>query len=401
MVLVLAGTVSWSSGCGQDFLIGVLDAEGSSAGTVAAETTATVGPDASTVDPDTTLGTGSGTSGSSSSGTDGSSAGECLPLADVPLEACQAPPGHSVCDALDGDVFQAIGLDCVGGPQDTQPLVGSQQSWLDASSARVIREYGNPTWTATEGSYLLALTTGSLPTPDGSGYVSVPMGQTDAPLGNNGNPDGVALPVPTAPGSMNGAGGQPFACCDGVGDCSDSLHPPWQAGGPAHDLLWASFDIEVPLGTLGYQVDLAWFSAEYPARAAEPGTDVAVWWQSSEAFTGNVATLDGAALSAGSAAAWLAEHGRLGLDPTLVGTGYEGTTGAPCDHPGGTYPDCPRGVGTGWLTLTAPSQPGETLSVVVVLFDLLDADRDTTLLVDDWHWYCPGCAPGVDCGLAP
>ena len=33
--------------------------------------------------------------------------------------------------------------------------------------------------------------------------------------------------------------------------------------------------------------------------------------------------------------------------------------------------------------------------------DLMDDDRDTTVLVDDWRWHCEGCQPGLDCGLRP
>ena len=55
---------------------------------------------------------------------------------------------------------------------------------------------------------------------------------------------------------------------------------------------------------------------------------------------------------------------------------------------------------TGWLTLTGPSMPGERMSIVVALFDLSDADRDSTLLLDNWRWHREGCDPGDDCGLA-
>lgn len=394
------------SGCGQDFLIGVLDGDGSGDASASTTVDPTTGPSSGPVTITEGLDTtaGSGSASATSSGPDSSGeAGASSSTGDLPVAECEAPKGHSVCDT-DGDPFHAIGLGCVGGPRDTQPILDPQLQSTDPSAWRVIREYGNPTWGASEGSNVLAMSTGSLPMPDGSGLLQVPLGQTDAPGGgNNGNPDGVGLPGPVqpVPGSMGGAGGQPFEGCDGIGDCSDSLPLPWQAGGPARDLAWMSFDIDVPAGALGYQVDLAWFSTEFPARASQAGTDVTVWWQSSEAFTGNVATLDGAALSASTATAWLAAQGVVGPDPTLASTGYEGTTGSACNYPGGSYPDCPRGVSTGWLTLNAPSEPGETMSIVVAVFDLLDANRDTTVLIDNWRWYCPGCQPGVDCGLAP
>lgn len=391
--LVMA--VGLASGCRQQFVIGVVDGSGSGSGggSSSAEGTTVVGADGSTSSVASgSAGTiaGSGSSSGSSSSSDGS------------VVECEAPPGHSVCDS-DGDPFHALGLDCPGGPFDTQPLVASELTSPEANAWRVIREYANTSWEATEGGNVLLLTTGVLPAPDGSGLLQVPLGVTDAAEGNNGNPDGVSLPAPMNPqsGSMGGAGGSPFSDCDGVGDCSESLPGPWGAGGPARDLVWMSFDIDVPAGTYGYQVDLAWFSTELPARYQTAGTDVAVWWQSSEAFTGNVATLDGAPLTADALASWVASQGLVGNVGPLLGTGFDGTTGMPCELPGAAYPDCPRGASTGWMTLSGPAEPLERMTLVVAVFDLLDDDRDTAILLDNWRWYCDGCEPGVDCGLAP
>ncbi|MEM9461939.1 MAG: hypothetical protein AAGF11_47710 [Myxococcota bacterium] len=379
----LVGVVGLASGCRQQFVIGVVDSAGSGEGS------SSVG--GTTVEAD----------GSTSSVASGSAGTIASSSSETAVVECEAPPGHSVCDS-DGDPFHALGLDCPsGGPFDTQPLVSSALTSPETNAWRVVREYGNVAWESTEGGNLLVLTTGVLPAPDGSGFLEVPQGVTDAAEGNNGNPDGVSLPAPISPlpGSMGGAGGSPFSDCDGVGDCSESLPGPWEAGGPARDLVWMSFDIDVPAGTYGYQVDLAWFSTELPARYQTAGTDIVVWWQSSEAFTGNVATLDGAPLTADALASWVASQGLLGNVAPMIGTGFDGTTGVPCDLPGASYPDCPRGASTGWLTLSGPAEPGERMTIVVAVFDLLDDDRDTTILLDRWCWNCDGCELGVDCGL--
>lgn len=408
-LLALAATAAFStSGCSQQILIGVVEGESEATGSGGAtsSTTASGGATADgTVDGTASGGAGTQSSGGSDSGTaseDGTSSST------GPIAECEAPPGHTVCDfvtdpGIDPELmFHAIGLSCEGNPFETYPISSPSSLPPEANSFRVFREYGNPSFGPSEGSNVLGLTTGIFGAPDGSGVLVMPPGSTDDPGSNNGNPTG-ALPAPilAESGSAGGAGGSPFVGCDGVGDCSETLPPLVAAGGPARNTVSMSFDIEVPPGTLGYRVDLAWFSAEYPARADTFGTDVAVWWQSSEAFTGNVATLDGAALSASELAAWLPSNGLFGDAPELVGTGYEGTTGLPCAHPTGMFADCPRGASTGWLTMNGPSMPGETMTMVVTVFDLVDTDRDTALLVDNWRWHCEGCEPGTDCGLSP
>ncbi|MCA9653774.1 MAG: hypothetical protein KC501_27895 [Myxococcales bacterium] len=377
---VLLGILVVAASCRREHVIGVLDGSGTTEdGSADGSTTERAG---TSLDGTITM------TGESSS--------------DGPPIECGAPTGHSACD-FDGDPFHAIGLGCPGGEQDTQPILDPVLASPDPDAWRVIREYGNPTWTPREGSTLLVVTTGTLPLADDSNRVELPLGVTDAVDGGNGNPDGEDLPAPVvpSPGSMGGAGGRPFSACDGLGDCSDSLLEPWQAGGPAQDLAWMAFDVDVPADTAGYRVALAWFTAELPARHTEPGTDVVVWWQSSEAYTGNLATLEGAPLSAWGAAPWVASQGLLGNDSPLFGTGFDGTTGNPCELPGASFVDCPRGAGSGWLTLWGPSAPGERMSIVLAVMDLMDDDRDTTVLVDDWRWHCEGCQPGLDCGLRP
>lgn len=396
-------------GCGQDILIGVISGGGSTGpgGSSTTETDPSLDAGTSTVGVEPGTAEGSGTSGTSESD-DGTSSSTG---ADLPVEVCEAPTELVPCDAettlmADPDVMShAIGLGCEGDPQQVIPILDPVYASPEANAFRVLTAYGNDTFSAIEGEHLLALTTGQFLAADMDGMLEVPIGETDSPGQNNGNPDAVPLPPPISAesGSAGGFGGVPYVDCDGLGDCSESLPVLYGNGGPARDLIWLSFDIEVPAGTHGYQVDMAWFTAEYPARADMQGTDIAIWWQSSEAFTGNVATVDGNALSASSMAEWLDAQGLLGgVDMVaLQGTGYEAATMVPCKHPGGSYPLCPRGAGTGWLTMTGAAVPGETVTMAVALFDLVDMTRDSTLLLDNWRWYCEGCEPGVDCGLAP
>lgn len=396
--LALAGLVVLAGGCRTEFVIGLIEGGGSTEFGSTVEDNTAEGTISGSSGTTTLSGTGDGTGSSS----EGSSTGPGID--DVPMVECEAPTGHTVCDS-DGNQFQAIGLDCPGGTFESTAIENELFTSPDNNAWRVTREYGNTTFGPTEGTNLLVLSTGIMPAADGSGRVELTEGETDSPGWNNGNLNGVLdLPEPIDP--ISGSSGAPFMGCDGVGDCSESLPTPWQAGAPANNVAWLTFDVDVPVGTFGYQVDVAWFSAEYPARWQAAATDLVVWWQSDESFTGNVATIDGAALSASTAAGWLADYAILGDDTDLLGTGYQGTTGAACPHPdGGTYPDCPRGAGTGWMTLSGPAQPsvaGEapnTMTITLAIFDLVDTDRDTAFLVDNWRWHCEGCEPGVDCGL--
>lgn len=315
---------------------------------------------------------------------------------------CDAPTGHTVCD--DGpDPFRAIGLGCPGGELDSTPLVSSSLASPDETAWRLTRELGNAFWSPREGTNLLALTTGTLPLPDPSGRIALPLGQTDAADGNNGNPDDGAFPSPvvTAPGSNDGAGGTPFSGCDGLGDCSDTLPTMLATGGPPLDRVSLSFEVAVPEGTHGWRVDLAWLSAEFPTRVDASANDALVWWVQSEAFVGNIATVGGAPMTATGLRPLVVETNFVGEAPALLDTGMGGTTGQPCEYPWAAWDACPRGGASGWLTLDGPANPGEVLGLTAVLFDQGSTELDTIVLVDDWRWHCPGCTPGQDCGLSP
>ncbi|MGH1346417.1 MAG: hypothetical protein ACRBN8_32930 [Nannocystales bacterium] len=374
----------WLAGCRVEFVTGQLEAEGFE------------------TEPTQTSSTGSSTvAGSTSLETDGlsseSAAGETFLDTTGPRPECEAPKGHSICDT-DDDPMHAIGLGCDSGPFDSTPVFEASLTSPDPAGFRVVRQFGNDAFVPREGVSLLVLSTGSLPEPDQSDVLLVPMGQAGEPGPGNGNPDGAALPAPIL--AESGTNGTPFQGCDGVGDCSDSL-PAAFGEGPANDLVWLQFEVDVPPGTFGYRADIAWFSAEFPSKVGQPN-DLFVWWQESESFTGNVAHLqDGTAMSATNLVETIIDRGIVGNNAALLGTGFEGTTPSECSVPGGTYANCPRGAGTDWLELDGSITPGERLQITVALFDLGSADIDTTVMVDNWRWNCDGCRTGDDCGIHP
>lgn len=317
-----------------------------------------------------------------------------------PRPECRAPMGHTVCD--DGpEIFYSLGLDCPSDGNDHTPISGDRFATSDQETWATARMYGNEAFTPREGQRLLVMTTGTLPVADEDGRIDVPFGHTRRPAdqADNRNPDDQDLPAPIV--VQSGSLSAPFVDCDGIGDCSETLPTAFQR---AHDLIYFTFEVTVPDGTFGYEVDLAWFSAEFPRLVQQPNNDLFVWWQSSDAFTGNVATFEGAPMSATGLQPYLTAPGTgaaTGNVALLQDTGFEGSTSSQCTFAWGTYSDCPNGATTGWMTLSAPVQPGETVQIVAALFDQGDRTLDTTVLIDNWRWSCGGCEPGSSCGLRP
>lgn len=382
------------SGCRGVFVVSEDTPLASTSSTTASATThgSSTAPSESTAAPGESAATGDSLDEASSSSSDGTQSTSTT----EPPTRCDAPSGHTVCDGTGNDPFHAIGLSCPGGDENRTAITNQVLQSNDPAAWRIAREYGSDRFVPQEGERLLLLTTGRLPEPDETWRIEVPLDQVNADNGDNSNAEGQTLPTPVQ--TQSGARDEPFVDCDGVGDCSETL----DTFETANDLVYLRFDVEVPRGTFGYQVDLAWFSAEYPHRVASARNDMFVWWQSSDAFTGNAATLEGEPLTARGLRPY------IGTDPTLtgnasklVGTGFEGTVSAECSYAWGSYENCPNGATTDWLTLDAPVQPGEIVTIVIALFDQVDRELDTTIVVDNFRWTCDGCEPGSTCGLHP
>ena len=102
--------------------------------------------------------------------------------------------------------------------------------------------------------------------------------------------------------------------------------------------------------------------------------EVFVAWLESEHWTGNIAfDMQGNPLSLN--AAFLELYDDQGDLPEFAGT-------------------CMRySAGTRWLTSTADVVPGESIDLILAIFDLDDVNWDSFVLVDNVRWSC-GDAPG-------
>ena len=363
-VLALAGV-----GCRSEFVIGVLEQHASSEGSSTTGETSTsagttmVGSETSSADATSSSSSSSGPSCAEEDDGDASDTTGAAPM-------CMAPTGHSQCDQNDNDPFHALGLGCMGGATETVPI-SATATMGDPSTLAVVTRFGadgNAHWVPSEGSKLVVLTTGIL---DLVGdHAQIPLGRTYADDGDNPNGDGdLPTPIVPLPGEAPGPCAAPFVGCDGEGDCSDSVPAPWdEGGGVAHDLAWLRFDVAVPAGTFGWRVDLAWLTAEFPEAADAAASDFLIWWVSSEAYTGNVATIGEQAITVAN------------IGQTIADQGF---------------------VAPPWLTLSGPAHPGETMTSAVAIFDVGDANIDSLVLLDNWRWHCEGCTAGDDCGIGP
>ncbi|MEZ4381679.1 MAG: choice-of-anchor L domain-containing protein [Nannocystaceae bacterium] len=321
-------------------------------------------------------------------------------------EVCEAPGQVLPCDAASDDVLHAMGLGCdsLGGDwsdANTHIPVANFEFKSNATTAyRVVRQFGThksgntPTWGAKEGEKFLIISTGNLPEPDGDGVLTAAPGSAQTGNTQNNNPDEqTSLPgiMSHQRGSNNGVGGTPFLNCDGAGDCSDTLFAQWNLGTKtANDVIYFQFDVTVPKGTYGYNVDFAYFSVEYPEWVNTSFNDMAILWSSSETYTGNVTFItDLNDTPRPLTVTALAQSGLMKYtqnSPELANTGYD-----------------QQGGGTGWATVKGSAQPEETFTLAWTVFDKGDTVLDTALIIDNWRWDCMGCIPSeVDsCGIAP
>lgn len=335
---------------------------GDDAGSSSGESMPTTG----SVDPD-----GTSTSAGDTSGSTGSTGDEGSSTDSTGAGGCAAPAPVS-CDDQDDDVWHALGLNCAGGPEVDGTTVGDPAAFY--VHAGNLGTYEPPPFPPQEGEKFLVLSSGiaaDLATP--GLYASTNH------LGN----DPLTLPLPLNPTDVSGV----QTCAEdpalvGTGDCSNTIQGQWSQGSGAYDYAEMRLNTQVPDETFGFSYDLALFSTEYPDYYQAQFNDMYVAWLESEAWTGNI-SFDAMGNPMSLNAAFLAyKDAPNAFDcpdpceaPELAGTAMEG-------H-----------AGTTWLRSTVGVAPGESIELVLAIFDLSDGILDTIVLLDNWQWLCDGGAP--------
>ncbi len=282
-------------------------------------------------------------------------------------EACAAPVPECDADEADSEgLAHALGLNC--GPGGVAAAGGLSVSG-DPSSLMIVGSLGeDDTFAPRHGARALLLSTGRaehvqldpeelLEMTDCS-QIGLPCPSTDF----DPSYDLAELPAPLLTAPVTCPEGQP-------GDCSGTIDEQW-FGDPrlAHDYTELRLTAEVPLGSLEVALQAAFFTAERPARLPYGDyNDLFVIWLESEQFTGNIAIHP---TQQRAMAVNELTYDHKGFDPALAGFAF-------AEH-----------VATDWATFAAPVTAGESITLVMALFDGGDGGTDTAVLLDNLHWNC-------------
>lgn len=293
-----------------------------------------------------------------------------VPSLDFPIGDCEPPPPIS-CDSSSEDPLQVVGLDCLDGT----PASGGVFGPADGAAVHV-----GPLgpYEPREGDKFLILSTGiaaQLPlTHDELADLGCDepdfCPSTDHAIG----PDQLPPPITFQPVDDD------TTCVEdptlvGMGDCSNSLFAQWSACGGGCEV-WdygeLRIGLTVPEHTYGLAFDFAFMSVEWPLFAGGGFNDMFVAWLESERWTGNVSFDD------------------LG-NPITVNAGFTDYTDDELDgfamegH-----------AGTRWLTTAFGLAPGESVQLVLAVFDLTDGAQDSVVLLDGFRWTCTGSPPTTE-----
>lgn len=324
-----------------------LDDEESGGSDPAAETDADPTATGSTTGSDTDAPpstTDADESGSSSGGADDSSSGEA---------SCQAEPVS--CEDGGDDPAAAMGL-C-----DATPGFVSFE-YIGSAEGRGVRTgLGEAsTHDPREGAQFAVI---------GSGPVAeIDDGSCDTDLGDFDPLD--MLPAPILSNPVAGKA----SCLEdptlvGTGDCSRTIDAQFSQGMTAHDMSGIQVQLVVPEGVNSLQFDVAFFSTEYPTYYGQSFNDMFVGYVQSNNWTGNV-SFDEIGNPISLNAGFLDFRDDAFDLPEFAGTCFEGHGG------------------TRWLRSTAQVVPGDTITLVVAVYDLADDIVDSYAFLDNFHWSC-------------
>jgi hypothetical protein len=136
-------------------------------------------------------------------------------------------------------------------------------------------------------------------------------------------------------------------------------------GKPQGDRSTVILNLTAPSNANSFAFDFYFLSAEYPEFVGSAFNDEFVAQVTGSAWSGNAA-LDssGNSISVNSALFSVTQSSQLS------GTGFDNGVGG----------------GTGWLTVVIPATPGDTITLVLSIYDVTDGVYDSGVLVDDFYW---------------
>ncbi|MCX4247214.1 choice-of-anchor L domain-containing protein [Paraliomyxa miuraensis] len=286
---------------------------------------------------------------------EGGDCGECVPST------------HTPCDQGANSMISALGLNCPGDAQVEVTTFGSPAAMAVRTGFGATGE-----WDPREGSAFAVLGSGfvtdlDLPTPPGDLDIDPTHCNDDLGLEYD---MGTTLPAPIQVYDVSGDCATNPALL-GTGDCSNTIEGQFNQGGSANDYTEIRIVADVPVTNNSINYDFAFFSTEYPWYYNSAFNDMYIGWLESESWTGNISfdnmgnpiSLNAGFLDFRDDGGGLAE--------------FQGTCMA-------------RHAGTKWLQSVAPVTPGETITLVLAVFDLSDSILDSYVFLDNFGWGCEG-----------
>jgi hypothetical protein len=203
------------------------------------------------------------------------------------------------------------------------------------------------------GASMAALSNGIAADEDDTGYVAP---QTGTQFNKTGTP------YPLTPKS--------YAC--GNGTLNDPAN--------VNDLTELSVSLKVPSNANSFQLDVNYLTTDAPEWLCSTYDDQALVLMSSKTVTNADVLLDTAGRHMSVNASYLV----INDAPSLTGTGME----LPAQN------STIAGGATGWMTMTVPVTPGDTITLRFIIFDVQDSIYDSQLLMDHFRWSTAKvCAP--------
>jgi hypothetical protein len=279
-------------------------------------------------------------------------------------------PGNGVDDDCNGTVDDGAACDAAIASDTKDPIdfahaIDMCDPWVAAATFPTLADDRAhevaPDWGVFKvqyGASMAALSNGIAADEDDTGYVAPQTGTAF-------NKTGTAYPLTP----------HTFTCLDGQGQTQTHTDPT-----TVNDYTELAVTLKVPTNARSFSIDLNYLTTDAPEWKCSQYDDQALVILESTALTGDVlADSNGDHMSVNSPFLVLNDA------TSLQGTGMEVTTNQGI-----------AGGATGWMTLTAPVTPGDTIKLRFAIFDTLDSIYDSQLLVDHFRWSTAKvCAPAT------
>jgi hypothetical protein len=201
---------------------------------------------------------------------------------------------------------------------------------------------------------------------------------------------------PTDPGFHDPVGfDKRYTARHPIGFPRESPACPGVITGPAHDSIALELTLKVPDWAKGFAFDFDFYTFEWPSYVCSHFNDVFVALLSpfpKGQSDGNI-TFDPMGNPITVNSAFVSVCGCAGGPPCIVGgkqfsctAGTSELVGTGFQEPGVGNAPPTHHAATGWLTTTAPVEPGATITLRLGIYDSGDGGLDSTALLDKFRW---------------